>query len=118
MDDCEVITTMPRVSVILPNYNYAPYLRERVRSILRQTMTDFELIYVDDASQDSSNRIMEEFASDPRVQMQLFTENSGGVYIRRNAIAADAKGDWLWFAEADDTAEPTFLERLLALADA
>ena len=108
---------MPRVSVILPNYNYARYLKERVRSILNQTMTDFELIYVDDASRDASNQIMEPFAQDPRVRQVLHTENSGRVYQRWHEGALLATGDWLWFAGADDTAHPRFLERLLALSE-
>ena len=108
---------MPRVSVILPNYNYARYLKERIRTILGQTARDFEFIYLDDASRDESNLVMGEFASDPRCQMRLFQENSGKVYQRWNDGAAMATGDWLWFAGADDTAHPRFLERLLLLAD-
>ena len=108
---------MPRVSVILPNYNYARYLKERVRTILGQTARDFEFIYLDDASKDESNVVMQEFGSDPRLQMRLFTENSGKVYQRWNDGAELATGDWLWFAGADDTAHPRFLERLLLLAD-
>lgn len=108
---------MPRVSIILPNYNYARYLKERVRSILNQTFSDFELIYLDDASKDESNLIIEEFGRDPRVQIHKFTENSGKVYQRWNDGAEKATGEWLWFAGADDTAHPHFLERLLKMAD-
>ena len=107
----------PRVSVILPNYNYARYLKERVRSILNQTMTDFEIIYVDDASSDESNALMQEFTADPRVRTLCFERNSGCVYQRWNDGAALASGAWLWFAGADDTAHPRFLENLLALAE-
>jgi glycosyltransferase involved in cell wall biosynthesis len=109
---------MPRVSVILPNYNYARYLKERVRSILSQTAGDFEFIYLDDASKDESDLVMQGFGGDPRLKMRLFNENSGKVYQRWNDGAAMATGDWLWFAGADDTAHPRFLETLLALADA
>ena len=108
---------MPRVSVILPNYNYARYLKERVTSILGQTMPDFELIYLDDASTDESNRVMHQFSGDPRLRMRLFETNSGTVYRRWNEGAAEAIGEWLWFPNADDSAHPRFLERLLALAD-
>ena len=108
---------MPRVSVILPNYNYARYLRERVCSILNQTMSDFELLYMDDNSKDESNLVMRDFENDPRVSMTLYTQNSGKVYQRWNDGAAQATGDWLWFAGADDSADPRFLETMLALAD-
>lgn len=108
---------MPQVSVILPNYNYARYLTERVNSILAQTMRDFELIYLDDASTDESNIVIRPFSQDPRVRLHLFETNSGAVYRRWNDGAALATGDWLWFAGADDSAHPRFLERLLALAE-
>lgn len=108
---------MPRVSILLPNYNYARYLKERLRSILGQTMADFELIYLDDASQDESNQVAEAFASDPRMRLERFTQNSGRVYQRWNDGAAMATGEWLWFAGADDSAHPCFLERLLDKAE-
>ena len=107
---------MPQVSVILPNYNYARYLKERVTSILAQTMRDFELIYLDDASTDKSNMVIHQFSEDPRLHLNLFEHNSGTVYRRWNEGAAQATGDWLWFPNADDSAHPRFLERLLALA--
>ena len=107
---------MPQVSIILPNYNYARYLKERVTSILVQTMRDFELIYLDDASTDESNAVIRQFSEDPRLHLNLFDNNSGTVYQRWNDGAAQATGDWLWFAGADDSAHPQFLERLLALA--
>ena len=101
----------------MPNFNYARYLKERIRSILNQTVTDIELLYLDDASTDESNRIAEQFASDPRVKLTLYTENSGAVYKRWNDGAHLAAGEWLWFAGADDSAHPAFLERLLAMAE-
>lgn len=107
---------MPEVSVILPNYNYARYLKERVRSILHQTHRDLELIYVDDGSSDASNDLMQEFRSEPRLRMQLYRENSGRVYQRWNDGAQLATGDWLWFAGADDSAHPDFLSELLRVA--
>ena len=106
----------PKVSVVLPNYNYARYLKERIRSVLNQTYTNFELLYLDDASKDESNEVAKEFCSDPRFKMTCFTENSGKVYQRWNDGAALAKGEWLWFAGADDSADPKFLESLLKLA--
>jgi glycosyltransferase involved in cell wall biosynthesis len=109
---------MPRVSVVLPNYNYAQYLKERIRSILNQTVTDFELLYLDDASTDASNEIAKQFTDDQRMRLVLFADNAGKVYQRWNEGAALACGEWLWFAGADDTAHPRFLERMLEAADA
>jgi glycosyltransferase involved in cell wall biosynthesis len=109
---------MPRVSVILPNYNYARYLKECLRSILRQSFDDFDLLYVDDASTDASNAIVETFRENPKLRVQTHATNSGTVYRRWNEAAREAKGDWLWFPNADDAIRPNFLRELLALADA
>lgn len=110
------VSDEPLVSVILPNYNYARYLKERIRSILHQNFVDYEFIYLDDASKDESNEVMRAFSNDPRVTMHCFETNSGKVYQRWNDGAALAKGRWLWFAGADDSAQPQFLETLLRLA--
>lgn len=107
----------PRVSIIVPNYNYARYLKERLRSLLAQTYTDFELLYFDDASKDESNQVASLFASDPRMEIHLHKENSGSVYKRRAEHIAMAKGEWIWIADADDSADPEFLSTLLGLAD-
>lgn len=111
----------PLVSVVLPNFNYARYLKERIRSILRQSVRDLELIYLDDASTDDSNAVAralveQEFTGDPRVRMYCFSENSGQLYQRWNQGARLASGEWLWFAGADDSAHPGFLGHLLSLA--
>ena len=52
---------IPKISIVLPNYNYARYLDERIQSLLNQTYTDFELIILDDASQDNSIEVIEKF---------------------------------------------------------
>lgn len=109
---------MPRVSIILPNYNYARFLSERFRTIIGQTLDNFELIYVDDGSTDQSNMIAAEHGCDPRLSMHLHRENSGRVYRRWNEGAALATGDWLWFAGADDVSHPRFLERSVDLVSA
>ena len=108
---------MPLVSVILPNYNYARYLGERIRSILQQTFQDFEFIIIDDASTDDSLAVIDRFA-DARTRLLARPTNSGRVYARWNEAAREAQGEYLLFAGADDYAEPHMLERLVApLAD-
>jgi len=104
------------VSAVLPNYNYARYLKERIRSVLNQTHRELELIYLDDASRDESNSVAAQFSSDARMRMHCFEQNSGQVYQRWNDGAALAQGDWLWFAGADDSAHVGFLEHLLSLS--
>jgi GT2 family glycosyltransferase len=68
---------MPTVSVIIPNYNHAAYLRQRIDSVLRQTYQDFEVILMDDCSTDDSRLIISEYANDPRMRIELNKTNSG-----------------------------------------
>ncbi len=102
--------TTPSVSVIVPNYNHAPYLTERIRSILDQSFTDFELIILDDASTDNSREIIESFRSEPRVAHIIFNEKNNGILTAQWKKGLDqARGKWVWIAESDDTAHPDFL---------
>lgn len=108
---------MPTVSVIVPNYNHAPFLKQRIDSILEQTYQDFELILLDDCSTDGSRDIMENYRSDSHVSHIIYGErNSGSAFRQWDKGIALAQGKWLWVAESDDYAEPTFLERLISEA--
>ena len=105
---------MPTVSVIVPNYNHAPFLKQRIDSILGQTYQDFELILLDDNSSDGSRDVMENYRSDPHVSHIVYNEaNSGSAFRQWNKGITLAKGEWIWVAESDDYAEPTFLGRLM-----
>lgn len=107
-----------KVSVIVPNYNYAPYLDERLRSLLDQTLGDFELLVLDDASTDGSRAVIEKYAGDPRVRTTWFDSRSGSAYQRWNDGAAMARGEYLYFAGADDSCEPELLEVLTGVLEA
>ena len=105
---------MPTVSVIVPNYNHAPFLKQRIDSILRQTYQDFELILLDDCSTDGSREIMESYRNNPHVSHIVYGEsNSGSAFRQWDKGIALAKGEWIWVAESDDYCEPFFLERLM-----
>jgi len=105
-----------RVSVAVPNYNYARYLAERLSSIESQSYPIFELLILDDASRDDSVRMIEEFVRrtglDCRVKVNA--RNSGSVFRQWQLAAEMASGEYLWIGEADDIAEPCFLERVMA----
>jgi glycosyltransferase involved in cell wall biosynthesis len=107
---------MPKVSVIVPNYNHAQYLNQRIESILNQTYQDFELILLDDCSTDNSREILLSYSSNPKVAQLIFNEqNSGTTFKQWNKGIESAKGEYVWIAESDDWAEPEFLEVLLKL---
>lgn len=108
---------MPAVSVIVPNYNHAAFLRQRIDSILNQTFQDFEIILLDDRSIDESRTVMQSYAPHPKVSHVIFNEvNTGSAFSQWEKGIALAKGEWLWIAESDDWAEQEFLATLMAEA--
>lgn len=107
----------PRVSVIIPNYNHAPFLERRIDSILRQTFQDFEVIILDDASEDQSKDIISQYASLPRIRVHYNTVNTGIPGKQWNKGVKEARGEYVWIAESDDYAEEHFLETLVAQLD-
>jgi glycosyltransferase involved in cell wall biosynthesis len=111
-------TPMPRVSIIIPNYNHARFLRRRIESVLKQTYQDFELILLDDFSTDESRSILSEHADDPRVRIEFNNKNSGSTFKQWNKGVRLAKGNYIWIAESDDYADPQLLEKLVARLDA
>lgn len=104
---------MPLVSVIVPNYNHARYLKQRLDSVFGQTLQDFEVILLDDASTDHSVKVLERYRQDRRVQLILNRENTGNTFRQWDRGLALAKGKYLWIAESDDAAEPRLLETLV-----
>ena len=109
---------MPKVSVVVPNYNHARFLRKRIDSVLHQTFQDFEVILLDDCSTDDSRSILSSYAGDPRVRIEFNDANSGSTFKQWNKGVRLARGEYVWIAESDDYADPRFLERLVAVLDA
>ena len=108
---------MPKVSVVVPNYNHARFLRQRLDSIVAQTFQDFELILLDDCSTDESRTILAEYARDPRARLELNEANSGSPFKQWNKGVRLARGKYVWIAESDDYADARFLERLVPVLD-
>ena len=102
---------MSFVSVIIPAYNAAPLVSGAIESVLCQTFPDFELIVVDDGSQDATRLTIEPYLTDPRVRYH-FQENRG-LPGARNAGANLSCGDYLAFLDADDFFAPNALECML-----
>ena len=102
-----------KVSVIVPNYNYQDFIIERIDSILRQTYPIYELIILDDNSTDNSVEVINEkikTIKDVKVKFIVNEKNSGCVFKQWKRGINEAKGDYFWIAEADDSADPRFLE--------
>jgi len=109
--------TTPRVSVIVPAYNAAGFLKRALHSALAQTMPDLELIVVDDSSTDATLALAREVAArDPRVRV-LHNERNRGMYSTYNRAIDAARGEWIAALDADDVWLPERLESMLAVAD-
>lgn len=100
----------PFVSVIMPAFNAAKYIRSAIQSILDQTYPHFELIIIDDASDDQTYTIAREFLKDARVKLFSNTTNEGIVYSRNRGIAL-SKGKYIAIFDSDDISLPKRLEQ-------
>lgn len=96
----------PTFSIVVPVYNKAAYIGETLRSALAQSYESFEVIVVDDGSEDGSPAVVAGF-SDPRVK--LLRQANGGVSRARNTGVAAAQGQWIAFLDADDLWSPDYL---------
>ena len=106
------------VSIIIPNYNHALYLAQRIESVLSQTYQDFELIILDDCSTDNSRSIINKYAAqDKRIQTVFNITNSGSPFAQWNKGVSLAQGEYIWIAESDDYAHQALLETLVPLLD-
>jgi glycosyltransferase involved in cell wall biosynthesis len=90
---------MTEISIVMPLYNKAEYVRESIASVLAQTFTRFELIVVDDGSTDSSASIVEAISL-PNIR--LIRQSNQGVSAARNRGMREAAADWIAFIDADD----------------
>lgn len=108
----------PLVSVIIPNYNYLRYLELRISSVLHQTCKDIEIILLDDASTDGSQHYLKSLSTIPQVTHIICNQkNTGSPFMQWKKGLELARGKYIWIAEADDMADPTFLEKLLSVMD-
>ena len=107
---------VPLVSIIVPVYNAEKYLNRCIDSILSQTMTDFELLLIDDGSKDESGCICDEYA-EKDAHVRVFHKPNGGVSSARNLGLDNAKGKWITFVDADDRCSCNYLEHLLSKVD-
>ena len=110
-----------KVSVIIPNYNYEKYIIERIDSVLMQTYPIYEIVILDDCSPDNSvkviNKKIDEIKKEhPEIKVQFIIneKNSGGCVFKQWKKGFNAStGDYIWIAEADDSAENDFVENLI-----
>ena len=110
----------PEVSVIIPCYNYARYLSEAVASAATQTFRDFEVIIVNDGSDDGSAEVAERLVAEhPELRMRVINQsNSGQPAHSRNRGISEARGEYIICLDADDMMEPSLLEECVKVIEA
>src|SRR5690606_6038121 len=98
-------------TVVMPIHNKAPHLRRSIDSVLNQTFEEFELMLINDASTDGSEKILTSY-QDSRIKILNRLNPGPGGYAARNLGINTAKYDWISFIDADDSWEPVFLENI------
>jgi succinoglycan biosynthesis protein ExoO len=109
------MSATPKVSVITPAYKAARYIGQAIESVQAQTLTDWEMIIVDDASPDETAAVVERYLDDPRIKLIRSERNRGECGARNLALEA-AQGEWIAVLDADDWFAPERLERLWRFA--
>lgn len=100
------------VSILVPVYNSAPFLRECVASLVGQTYTDLQIVMIDDGSTDESLDIMRELAHQDK-RIEIYSKPNGGVASTRNQLLDKVRGDWVLFVDSDDWIDLNTVEVLL-----
>lgn len=104
--------TVPLVTIIMPAYNVEDFIVASIESVLQQTISNFELIIINDGSTDSTLKIVEKYSAlDSRIT--LITQRNSGVSIARNYGLRVAKGDYISFLDADDIYEQRYIELMV-----
>lgn len=101
-----------KLSIIVPIYNVAPYLRKCVDSLLAQDISDYEIILVDDGSPDECPQICDEYAA-THSRIHVIHQENAGLSAARNSGIAIAQGEYIWFVDSDDYVEPNVLGILI-----
>lgn len=106
----------PKVSVLIPTYNYGRFLAEAIESVLKQTYTDFEIIIVDNNSTDNTDEVVQNYLSDNRIQYYKNPTNIGMV-PNFNKCMEYANGEYIKFLLADDKFHPELLSKFVSILD-
>lgn len=108
----------PKVSVVIPNYNYGRYLEARIESVLAQTYQNFEIILLDDASTDNSGEVLEKYRYFDKVSVcEINDRNTGSPFLQWKKGIGMSRGEYVWIAESDDLVDKHFLEKTVDLLE-
>jgi glycosyltransferase involved in cell wall biosynthesis len=102
----------PSVSVLVPTFNVEQYLEAALDSLINQTLTDLEIICVDDGSTDSSPEILARYAQEHSGRLKVITQANAGYGVAMNVALRHATGEYIGILEPDDVVRPTMFETL------
>ena len=108
--EMEGMITEPLISVIVPIYNVAPYVKKCLDSLQNQTMKEIEVICIDDGSTDRSGDIAEEYASSTVPIFRIIHTENRGLSAARNRGVDEARAPWLMFVDSDDWVDSRYCE--------
>jgi glycosyltransferase involved in cell wall biosynthesis len=100
------------VSVVVASYNHAEYLEQRMDSLINQTYQNIEILVIDDCSTDGSVKVLRKYESHPKVKLIIREKNAGWVAVSNQGVAMSL-GEFIIFANCDDSCEPQMIERLV-----
>lgn len=101
------------VSIITPSYNTANFIGKTIESVLEQTYQNWEMIIVDDCSQDNTDEVVQQYLVDERIRY-IKNEVNSGAALSRNRALKEARGRWIAFLDSDDLWSPNKLEKQVA----
>lgn len=105
------MTKKPLISVIIPCYNTEKYLAECLDSVIKQTLTNIEIICIDDGSTDDTPKILKQYAKQDK-RIKIITQKNSGVVTARNNAIATARAEYIYPLDSDDFITPNCLEKL------
>ena len=108
---------IPKISVLVPVYNTEKYIKKCIDSIKSQTITDWELILVDDGSTDDSGKICDEYAKQDE-KITVYHKKNEGISATREFAVKHANGTYIQFVDSDDWIDADMLERMYGAAQA
>ncbi len=110
-----MVARKPAVTVVIPTYNWSGVLRCAIRSVMLQTVQDFELLVVGDGCTDDTKSVVASF-NDPRIRWHNLERNYGSQWMANNYANEHARADWIAYLGHDDIWYPTHLEAVLRTA--
>src|SRR5918992_1125117 len=108
----------PKVSVVVPSFNHAPFIQTTLRSIFNQTLAPAQLLVIDDGSSDGSADIIEQTLQDCPFPSQLMARSNRGLCATLNEGLARTSGDYFAYLSSDDVWLPDFVEARVSLLEA